>query len=207
LWSNTTGNWTATGGQYYAQQPNDNPGATTLFPFDLTVYTLTVTVNGLGDGGIITRENPSHTGDVVLILGGEGYGQGARGGNAGNSIYWADSLNPSATFNIVPGVFIPGDAYNITVTAVGNTFSAYINGSTTPVTTFTDSAAGSDGGVGLYDDQPNMTTGSGFGTPTTFSNFNLTGTTTAAVPEPTTVFLVGSALAWIVLRKHRTKHC
>src|SRR5579863_4786841 len=57
LWSNTTGNWTATSGDYFAQQPNNNPAATTSLPFDLTGYTLTVTVNGLGDGGILVRTN------------------------------------------------------------------------------------------------------------------------------------------------------
>ena len=201
LWSNTTGNWTASGGQYFAQQPNNNPAAVTLLPFDLTGYTLTVTVNGLGDGGIVVRQNTAGTQSIFLVLGGLGYGQGARGGNAGTAIYWGDSSNPQQ--NQVNGVFVPGDTYMITVTAVGNTFSAFINGSATPATTITDSIGGSDGRVGLYDDQPNTTTGSGFGTPTTFSNFSLTGTTTATVPEPSAAFLLGSALTWFVLRKLR----
>lgn len=51
-WSNSTGNWTASGGDYYAQQPNNNPPALTFLPFQLTGYTLTVTVNNLADAGI-----------------------------------------------------------------------------------------------------------------------------------------------------------
>ena len=182
LWINSTGNWTATGGDYYAQAPNSSPFALTNLPFDLTGYTLTVAVNSLGDSGILVRTNATNNQYVLLALGGEGYGQGLRGGNAGSSIYWADSSNPSATQNLVTGVFTPGNTYTITVTAVGNTFSAYINGSSTPVTTFTDAVAGPAGGVALYDNQPNTTTGSGFGTPTTYSTLSLQGTTVSVHP-------------------------
>ena len=197
LWSNSTGNWTASGGQYVAQQPNNNPGATTVLPFDLTSYTLTVTVNGLGDGGIVVRQG------ITLVLGGLGYGQGARGGNAGTAIYWGDGNNPQQ--NQVNGVFIPGNTYTITVTDVGNTFSAFINGSSTPVTTITDSIAGPDGVVGLYDDQPNTTTGNGFGTPTTFSNFSLTGTTVSTVPESSSELLLGLGLIILAIGWHKAR--
>jgi len=201
LWSNTTGNWTATSGDYYAQVPNNNPGAVTLLPFDLTSYTLTTTVNGLGDGGIVVRVNSTDTQSIVLVLGGLGYGQGARGGDAGSAIYWGDSSN--SIQGEVTGVFTPGDTYTITVKALGDTFSAYVNGSSAAVTTITDSIAGPDGTVGLYDDQPNTITGSGFGTPTTFSNFSLDGTT---VPEPSTgllfsLGLIGLAINWHIARR------
>jgi hypothetical protein len=192
LWSNSSGNWTATSGDYFAQVPNNNPGADTLLPFDLTSYTLTTTVNGLGDGGIVVRVNGAGTESITLVLGGLGYGQGARGGGAGTAIYWGDNTNPIQ--NEVTGVFTPGNTYTITVTAVGDTFSAYINGSSTPVTTLTDSIAGSDGTVGLYDDQPNTITGRGFGTPTTFSNFSLQGTTVSSVPEPCSLALLATGL-------------
>jgi len=190
LWSNSSGNWTATSGDYFAQVPNNNPGANTLLPFDLTSYTLTTTVNGLGDGGIVVRVNGTQS--ITLVLGGLGYGQGVRNGTAGTAIYWGDNSN--SLQNEVTGVFTPGNTYTITVTAVGDTFSAYINGSSTPVTTLTDSIAGSDGTVGLYDDQPNTITGSGFGTPTTFSNFSLQGTTVSSVPEPCSLALLATSL-------------
>jgi hypothetical protein len=199
-WSNLSGNWTASSGDYYAQQPNNNPEAVSLLPFDLTGSSLSVTVNGLADGGIVARSNSADTSYVLLVLGGNSYGQGGRGGNAGSSIYFADSSNPSAKDAEVDNVFTPGNTYTITLTAVGDLFSAYVDGSSTPITTWTDSVAGADGEVGLYDDQPNTTTGSGSGTPTTFSGFSLTGTT---VPEPVTGVMLSFALACIGARVFR----
>lgn len=196
-WSNSTGSWTATGGDYYAQVPNNNPYAETTLPFDLTSYTLTVTVNALGDSGIFVRTNATDTQWVLLVLGGNGYGAGFRGGNAGSSLYWADSNNTSDQ-GLVTGVFTPGNAYTITVTAVGDTFSAYINGSSTPVSAFTDAVGGSDGEVGLYDNQPDTARG-GSGTPTTYSNFSLQGTTVSSVPEPGIALLMLGGLAVLMV--------
>jgi hypothetical protein len=183
LWNNYAGNWTASSGQYYAQVPNYSPLTYTGLPFVLTDYTLTVTTV-IGDGGIWLRsdENNPYGAYILLVLGGDGYGQGDRGGTAGSSIYFATSTKSG--INQVDGVFTPGATYTITVTAVGNTYSVYVNGSATPVITFVDSAI-PYGQVGLYDDQPNTTNGSGFGPPTTFSNFSLTGT---PVPAQITSF-------------------
>jgi hypothetical protein len=203
LWGNNTGNWTASSGDYFAQVPNNNPGAVTLLPFDLTDYTLTTTVNAVGDGGIVVRENTAGTESITLVLGGLGYGQGVRCCDAGTAIYWGDNSN--SLQGEVTGVFTPGNTYTITVTAVGDTFSAYIDGSSTPVTTLTDSIAGPDGIVGLYDDQPNTTTGSGFGPGTSFSNFSLQGTALNTVPEPSGAVLFSSGLAGLALMWYRTR--
>ena len=193
-WSNSTGNWTASSGDYYAQNPNNSPMAQSLLPYDMTNYTLTVTVNALGDSGIVLRSNAADT--LYLILGGEGYGQGGRTGYAGNSLYFADSTNLSTNHQEQNFVFTPGDTYTIEVTAVGTLFSVYINGSSTAADTYNDTGAGSDGLVGLSDDQPNTTPGNGgSGTPTTYSNFNLVGTTTTTTPEPGAGLLFGSGLA------------
>jgi hypothetical protein len=199
LWSNSTGNWTATGGDYYAQVPNNNPYAETTLPFDLTSYTLTLTVNALGDSGIFVRTNTADTQWVLLVLGGNGYGAGFRGGNAGSSLYWADSSNSSEQ-GLVTGAFTPGNVYTITVKAVDDTFSAYINGSSTPISVFTDAVAGLDGEVGLYDNQPKR---GGFGPPTTYSTFSLQGTTVSSVPEPGTVLLLAAGLAGLAIARHR----
>ena len=176
LWNNYTGLWTASGGQYYAQIPSDTPLTYTGLPFILGDYTLTVTTVD-GDGGIWLRSdgNNPYKNYLLLVIGGDNYGQGGRGGIAGTSLYFA---TPSEGLNQVDNVFTPGDTYTITVTARGSTYSVYINGSTTPIDTLVDSSFAA-GQVGLYDDQPNTTSGSGSGTPTTFSNFSITGT---AVP-------------------------
>ncbi len=75
-----------------------------------------------------------------------------------------------------------------TVRVVGDTYSVYVNNSASPVATFVDSTM-PYGQVGLYDDQPN-TSGGGFGLPTTFSNFSLTGT--PAPPQITSFSPVNS---------------
>ena len=202
-WNNYTGNWTATGGQYAAQVPNNNPLAVSQLPYDVTDASVTVTVNNLGDGGILLHSDGTNQNGVLLVLGGAGYGQGQRGGAAGNAIYWSTITSGNATGNNneVNGVFTPGQTYTLTATVVGNTYSAYINGSNTPITTFTTSAF-PHGTVGLYDDQPNTTTGSGSGPAQTFSNFSLTGT---LVPEPATLSLAAlSSLALFHRRKRTT---
>ncbi len=200
LWSNSTGDWSASGGDYAATVPDNNPFALTDLPFDMTDYTLNVTVNGEGDSGIMLRTNAANTQYVLLVLGGDGYGQGTRGGNAGSTIYYTDSSDPIGVFGAVDNVFTPGDTYTIEVTASGDTFDVYVDGASTPVLSFTDSVVGSSGLVGLYDDQPNVTTGSGSGTPTSYSDFSLTG---SAVPEPTTGLLIGAGLIVVGLIRRR----
>ena len=194
-WNNYSGNWTASGGQYYATQASNTPSAVTQLPFNLSDFTVTVTANNLTDGGIVLHGNGTSSNAVLLVLGGNGYGQGVRGGTAGSSIYWLDG---GANQNEVDGVFTPGSTYNIKVTVVGNVYSAYINGSSTAVSTFTTSLYPT-GTVGLYDDQPN-TAGGGSGAPMTFSNFSLSGTT---VPEPSSLGLL-AAFGFALLRRWRS---
>lgn len=209
-WSNSTGNWTATNGDYYAQQPNNNPEAQTFLPFGFTTSNLmlTVMVNNLGDSGIIVGNGPTY---ITLILGGAGYGQGARGGVAGNSIYWATSANPNAETNIASGVFTPGGTYVITLTANNGTYSAYVDpdgsfdANSRLLTRLVDNAL-TDGEVGLYDDQPNDQTGSGFGLPTSYSNFSVTGTLASAVPEPAAIALFGTALVGLSTVRRRRRN-
>lgn len=182
LWSNYTGNWTAVDGQYFAQSPNDNPLTYTGLPFVLADYTLTVKTV-IGDGGIWLRskEGNPYGQYILLVLGGDNYGQGARGGDAGNSIYFATASQSG--INQVRNVVTPGDTYVVTVKAQGDTYSVFLNGATTPVATLTDSSM-PYGQVGLYDDQPNTAVG-GFGAPTTFSNFQLSGN--AIAPQVSSV--------------------
>jgi hypothetical protein len=204
-WNNHSGDWTdiATG-DYAAQQPNDNPQAVTALPFDMsnTNLQVTVTVNQLGDGGILFN-----SGGVELVLGGENYGQGTRGAFAGSSAYWGDLAG--GVINRAVDVFTPGDTYTITVTVNGDLYTAYkdpdgsFDGSSTVLTTLTYGMFTS-GYVGLYDDQPNKTTGAGFGLPTSFSNFSMSGTL-VPVPEPSSMFLVGVGLASLVVARRRRR--
>jgi hypothetical protein len=200
LWNNYAGNWTTSSGTYFAQVPNNNPLTFTGVPFDLTDFGVTVTVNNLGDGGIWLRGDDTNRNGVLLVTGGNGYGQGGRGDSAGNSLYWTVIQNgdcpPSCPeLDMVTGVFTPGGTYTITVVVTDDKYSAFIDGSSSPATTLIDSTF-SSGHVGLYDTQPNTTTGSGFGPPQSFSNFSLQGST---VPEPGTLLLFASglvSLAW-----------
>ena len=202
LWSNSSGNWTASGGDYYAQQPNNNPEALSYLPFVFTNVSdqMTVTVNNLGDGGILFLA-PNNTDYLLNVDGGAGYGQGNRGGNAGNSAYWATAAQPDATFNIVTGVFTPGDTYTLTIKVTNGTFALY-NGAT-ELTSFSDSGL-TLFKIGLYDDQPNTTTGSGFGAVQSFSNFSISGST--IVPEPSTWAMMASGffgLGYAACRRRR----
>jgi hypothetical protein len=182
LWSNSHGDWVASNGTYSPKTPSNTPYAASLLPYTLTNFTLSVQVNELGDSGIIFGANSSLTTGAILIIGGAGYGQGQRGGEAGTSLYFQVG---AAQVGFVQNAFKPGSTHTITVKVSGDTCSAYIDKSKSPATTLTSSAIGS-GLVGLYDDQPNVAAG-GFGTPTTFSDFTLTGTA-AAVSISGTVF-------------------
>jgi hypothetical protein len=183
LWSNSTGNWTGSGGQYYAQSPNNNPLAISLLPFTFSNVNdqVTVTVNNLGDGGIVFQ-GPANTGQI-LVFGGYGYGVGARGGDAGTSAYWAGNPPYAGFGNSVSGVFTPGNTYTLTVTDVNGLFTLYndptgqFDGSSVALTSISDPGLSSFQ-VGLYDNQPGP---GGSGAVQTFSDFSVTG---LAAPGP-----------------------
>ena len=127
LWNNYAGNWTAVDGQYYAQNANNNPLTSTQLPFVMGDFTATVTVDNLTDGGIWIHADGTNQNGILLVLGGNNYGQGGRGGDAGSSIYWTTLTNgggSSGIFGEATNVFTPGDNYTITVTGVGDIYSA-----------------------------------------------------------------------------------
>ena len=176
LWSNLVGNWTGSGGIYFAQAPSNNPLTYSGLPFDFTNSNLqvTVTVNGLSDGGIWLDSNGTENNGVLLVLGGNGYGLGARGGGAGNSVYWALGTNigefDSPFYNEVQNVFTPGGTYTITVLVNGDTYEAFkdpdgvFDANSVLLTTLVNSTF-SSGHVGLYD----------FDSAMSFSNFSVVG--------------------------------
>ncbi len=110
LWSNSSGNWTSASGTYFAQNPGNQPPTYSGLPYDFSNFTLDVTVNNLGDGGIYLHTDGTSNNGILLVTGGGGYGQGQRGGPSGNSIYFhlASNGSYSAPINQVGNVFIPG---------------------------------------------------------------------------------------------------
>ena len=72
LWSNSTGNWTASGGKYFAQAPSNSPDTYTGLPYDFTNtnFALTVTINSLRDEGIWLDSDGTINNAVLLVLGG-----------------------------------------------------------------------------------------------------------------------------------------
>jgi PEP-CTERM motif len=177
LWGNELGNWSASGGVYNSLAPNNNPLTYSSLPFNLTDFAIDVDINKVVDGGIFFRssgDTPNTRSGVLLVTGGLG--------NAGTGLYWhilkdGDAgaiLNPSES-----GLFESGVSnINLRVAVQGNTYSAFLNGSTTPITTLTTDQF-SSGRVALYDfsifDESAQT----------FDNVKITSFDQSSVPEPT----------------------
>jgi hypothetical protein len=164
LWSNSSGNWTSSGGKYYAQSPSNNPDTYSGLPFDLpNDLMLTVTINNLRDEGIWLDSDGTINNAVLLVLGGNA--------QRGNWAYWHIDQNgvQSQPLDINYNAFTPDLAYTITVIVQGNTYKAYVdpdgvydNNSVLLTTLVSD--VYSHGKVGLYDFWP----------ATSFSNFSVT---------------------------------
>ena len=157
-WSNLRGAWVASNGVYIATQPNNNPATFSGLPFGLQNFRIDVDINQVADGGVWLRSDASGTNGVLLVTGGNGWGSGSRGGNAGSSLYWhvltdANYNNPpklNEAFNVItnPGV----ENIHLRVEVVGNQYSAFINGSTNATTSLVDTnTTYASGYVGLYD--------------------------------------------------------
>lgn len=157
-WSNLRGGWGATGGAYYATSPNNIPPTFTGLPFVLQNFAIDVDINQVADGGLWLRCDASGTNGVLLVTGGHGWGSGARGGDAGRSLYWhvitgQNYNNPpilNEAFNVFqnPGV----DNVHLRVEVVGNLYSAFLNHSTIATTSLLETNdTYNSGEVGLYD--------------------------------------------------------
>jgi hypothetical protein len=208
LWNNlpNLGNWTGGSGKYYAQAPNNGPQTWSALPFDFTNSNLwlTVTVNGLSDGGIwFDSYLPGGTGTgvlgVVLALGGNAYGYGCTScAGAGNSIYWTVGPNYSQSLDEQQNIFVPLQTYTITVHVNGDTYQAFndpdgvFDVNSVLLSTFVDSTFLS-GQVGFYD----------FDSQLSFSNFSVEGTLVGeppATPLPAALPLFATglgALGWL----------
>lgn len=153
-WNNLRGDWIATNGVYYAQVPSNNPLTYTAIPFNLADCSIDVDINAVADGGVWMHSDETGDNGILLVTGGNGWGLGDRGGDAGTSMYWhvvvgGNYSSPiNEAYNVItnPGV----ENIHLRVQVVGNVYSAYINGNTNPVTTLIDSTYAS-GRIGLYD--------------------------------------------------------
>ena len=185
LWGNEAGNWIASGGVYYAQAPSNGPLTYSSLPFVLQDFAVDVDINKLSDGGIWLRSSNNQNG-ILLVTGG-GY-SGYTG------LYWHIIQNGSLStgLNIVNGLFTPGVSNaHLHITVSGNTYSAFVNGSTTAATTLTTSTFAS-GKVALYDYSNAPVE--------TFDNVVV-----SAVPEPSSFVLLGAVLIGTLLGHARRR--
>jgi hypothetical protein len=159
LWGDEVGNWTASGGVYFAQSPSNNPATYSSLPYTVADFSFDVDVNNLQDGGVWLRSSLQNglLNGVLLVTGGNS--------GTGTGLYWNIVTNNSNTGNLNPvnGLFTPGVSNaHLHIVVAGNTYSVYVNGSTTPATTLTTNSFAS-GKVALYDFSPQ-----------TFDNVSLT---------------------------------
>jgi len=131
--------WDSTGGTY-----GGSMGFSRITLFDnLTDFTVEVDVKSVDDGGLLLRGSMTGNYGVVLVTGG-------KGNQNYNGLYWhvnSGGWGPWYGHVLIPGFW--GSDATIKVVVSGNTYSAYVNGSTTPSTVLTDSTY-SSGCVGLY---------------------------------------------------------
>jgi len=152
-WSNSVGNWVASGGVYRAQNPSNDPNSYSFVSTlpSLTDFTVTVDINSARDGGIWLRAR-SDTGTVgvtgVLL------------------IFLNDALHPNVLFWHEVGQFnagsnaygpelntaanLPLGNFSLRIVVEGDMYSAFVNGSTTPATTLITDRFTS-GFTGVYD--------------------------------------------------------
>jgi hypothetical protein len=157
-WSNLRGNWFVANGVYSAANPQNVPPTFTGLPFVLQNFSVEVDINQVADGGLWLRCDPSGTNGVLLVTGGHGWGGGARGGNAGRSLYWhvitpANWSAPPILNEALNVITNPGTQnLRLRVEVSGNSYAAFLNGSANATTTLVETnLVYSSGGVGLYD--------------------------------------------------------
>jgi hypothetical protein len=197
-WGNERGSWRAADGVYDAGAPDNSPltysSVTTLS--GLTDFEVDVDVNDLDDGGIWLRSdyNGGNINGVLLVTG------GSTGNN--NGLYWHVVQNGSAG-GILGSVGLAGaqgSDVHLHIEVIGNSYSVFVNGNTTALTSISTNAFAS-GRVGLYDFSPT----SGASTPRgqTFDNFQVNDLT-STVPEPSSLVLMSlGAVALAALRHGR----
>ncbi len=180
LWRNEVGAWVAGGGAYYATQPNNMPNAYSSLPFSLTDFSVDFDVNNVWDGGIFLRMAPA----PGTTFGVQGILLNLKVPDGGSRIYWhifnGNTASPPLNIAYVPY----GNNAHVHIEVSGDTYSAFLNGSTTAATTLTASDF-SSGQVALYDFSSQS-----------FDNFAL-----AVIPEPASSGLLAAAAAALLISR------
>jgi hypothetical protein len=138
-----------TGGIYSALALSNFPNGHTSLPFSLVDFSIEFDITDVQDGGVWLRSAPASTsiGRTGVLL--------VTGGNSGTwaGLYWhiVTSGSYGANLNGVGGLFTPGVTdTHIRLEVSGDTYSAFLDGSSAPVTTLTTTAFAS-GQVALFD--------------------------------------------------------
>jgi hypothetical protein len=130
LWGNESGSWTGSGGAYYATAPNNLPNAYSSVPYTLSDFSVDFDINDVTDGGIFLRA----TAVPGSPLGIKGILLNLKIPDGGSRLYWHifyDGTNASPPLNLVYLDY--GVNVHVHIEVAGDTYSAFINGNTTPI--------------------------------------------------------------------------
>ncbi len=182
LWGNEVGDWVASGGAYYATAPNNMPNAYSSLPFNLTDFAIDFDVNNVSDGGVFLRMTPA----PGTTFGVKGILLNLKVPDGGPKIYWhvfnGDTATPPLNIAYVPY----GNNPHVHIEVSGNTYAAFLDGSSTPATTLVASDY-SSGRIALYD----------------FSGQSFDNVVLTQVPEPVATWLLGLGAAALAAARRR----
>ncbi len=147
LWYSVRGDWTYSGGLYYASQPGNIPPTAAMLPFELGDCDVYVDLSRIRDGGVWLHANTDATNGILLVTG------GYTGTYPG--FYWHVVTNGSygPAFGFSGNVLTLGTDVSFHVRIRGPVYEVFLDGNPNPVTSMNDSNFAS-GRVGLYDFAP-----------------------------------------------------